>query len=244
MARDPYKYFRVEAREVLDALGHGALQLEKGAGAADLVVQMLRLAHTLKGAARVVGQPKLAELAHAVEDVLESHRKGNAGALPSSDLGRLLPLLDAIGAGVAALGGGGIAKPDRTSAAGPEPLENVRVAIGEMDALLEGVIEAEVRLTVLRRDAEDLSRARGLAATLVELSAPTSRARLLADELLSVVDRARRKLTVGLDHADRGLAQVRGKANELRLVPASAVFASLERAARDAAKSLGKSVGF
>jgi len=29
MAKDPYKYFRVEARELLDGLSQGILQLEK-----------------------------------------------------------------------------------------------------------------------------------------------------------------------------------------------------------------------
>src|ERR1043166_710054 len=55
-ARDPYKYFRVEARELLEALGRGVLDLEKGARGPELVVEMLRLAHTLKGAARIVGR--------------------------------------------------------------------------------------------------------------------------------------------------------------------------------------------
>ncbi len=30
MASDPYKYFRVEARELLDGLTEGVLELEKG----------------------------------------------------------------------------------------------------------------------------------------------------------------------------------------------------------------------
>src|SRR5687768_3257578 len=51
MARDPYKYFRVEAHELLEQLGQGALELEKGAPAPDAVARLLRLAHTLKGAA-------------------------------------------------------------------------------------------------------------------------------------------------------------------------------------------------
>ena len=53
MARDPYRYFRVEARELLEQLGKGALELDKGDSAPDLIARMLRSAHTLKGAARV-----------------------------------------------------------------------------------------------------------------------------------------------------------------------------------------------
>ena len=61
MKADPYKYFRVEAREIVDQLGQGALDLEKGGPSEELVSRVLRLAHTLKGAARVVRQPSIAE---------------------------------------------------------------------------------------------------------------------------------------------------------------------------------------
>src|ERR1700746_770422 len=74
MAKDPYKYFRVEARELLEGLTQGILQLEKDVAAPDVVARLLRLAHTLKGAARVVKQAEIAELAHTIEDVLTSHR--------------------------------------------------------------------------------------------------------------------------------------------------------------------------
>jgi two-component system chemotaxis sensor kinase CheA len=56
MAKDPYRYFRVEARDLLEGLTAGILQLEKGTAAPDVVGRLLRLAHTLKGAARVVKQ--------------------------------------------------------------------------------------------------------------------------------------------------------------------------------------------
>jgi chemotaxis protein histidine kinase CheA len=52
---DPYQYFRVEARELLEQLGQGALELDKGDTAPDLIARMLRSAHTLKrDAARAV----------------------------------------------------------------------------------------------------------------------------------------------------------------------------------------------
>src|ERR1039458_8000283 len=56
MATDPYKSFRVEAQELLEGLTQGALELEKGAADRAMVGSLLRLAHTLKGAARVVRQ--------------------------------------------------------------------------------------------------------------------------------------------------------------------------------------------
>jgi len=63
MAKDQYKYFRVEARELLEGLSQGVLELERGGRGKDLVGRILRFVHTLKGASRVVKQPAIAELA-------------------------------------------------------------------------------------------------------------------------------------------------------------------------------------
>jgi two-component system, chemotaxis family, sensor kinase CheA len=81
MLTDPYKYFRVEARELLEGLGRVVLELERGEGGKDAVGRLLRLAHTLKGAARVAKQPAIAELAHAIEEAFEACREGRS-AIP------------------------------------------------------------------------------------------------------------------------------------------------------------------
>ena len=95
MAKDPYKYFRVEARELLEGLTQGILQLEKDGTSPDLVARLLRLAHTLKGAARVVKQAEIAELAHTIEDVLTKHRDAER-PLSKEQGNALLGFLDAI----------------------------------------------------------------------------------------------------------------------------------------------------
>src|SRR5260370_2483013 len=70
MAQDPYKYLRPEARDLVDQFAKGVLDLEKGGSGAGAVQRLLRLAHTLKGAARVVKQSDIANRAHAIEDAL------------------------------------------------------------------------------------------------------------------------------------------------------------------------------
>src|ERR1700712_3474937 len=102
MAKDPYKDFRIESGEVLDKLAHGVLQLENGTAAPELVPTLLRLAHTLKGAARVVKQPEIAERAHSIEDVLTRHREGHQ-PLTSNQGSELLKLLDQISERVSTL---------------------------------------------------------------------------------------------------------------------------------------------
>lgn len=74
MAQDPYKYFRPEARDLVDQFAKGILDLEKGASEPATVQQLLRLAHTLKGAARIVKQAEIADRAHAIEGTLTPYR--------------------------------------------------------------------------------------------------------------------------------------------------------------------------
>ena len=46
----------VEARDLAEQLGKGILDMDKSVPSAELVQRLLRVAHTLKGAARVVKQ--------------------------------------------------------------------------------------------------------------------------------------------------------------------------------------------
>src|SRR5882757_3783825 len=100
MARDPYKYFRIEARELLEGLNQAVLDLERGEQGKDLVGRLLRFAHTLKGASRVVKQLGIAELAHSMEDAFAPCREGQ-GAIPKTCTSQALGMLDMIAAKVA-----------------------------------------------------------------------------------------------------------------------------------------------
>src|SRR6059058_1070724 len=101
MSQDPLRYFRVEARELVDQISAGVLDLDQQPGP-ELVARLLRFAHTLKGAARVVRQKEIADRAHAFEEVLVPHRQG-AEALPADEMRELLRLNDEIEAKVTAL---------------------------------------------------------------------------------------------------------------------------------------------
>jgi len=166
MARDPYKYFRVEARELTEQLGQGVLELEKGPVSAEAVARLFRLAHTLKGAARVVKQAGIADAAHAVEDVLAPLRDGSM-ALPREEVNAVLALLDGISSGVSALDRPpGPEAPPPQRPAPEEPLRTVRADVAEMDALLDGVAEAHVQLAALRRGFRTIDRVRQVANTM------------------------------------------------------------------------------
>ena len=157
----------------------------------------------------------------------------------------LLHLLDDVSSQVAALEVPRASPAEADVAVTPDAMRTVRVEIHEMDALLHGVSETAVQLGALRRDLDDLARARGLAAGLLDgLSPGPPRARAGAEELAGLIARTERSLRAGLERADREIDQVRDRADELRLVPARAVFPTLERAVRDAAHSLDRAVHF
>ena len=68
MADDPYKYFRVEARELSSQLQAGILQLEKADADSGIVTRLFRAAHTLKSSAGNVGAVRLGRACAALEE--------------------------------------------------------------------------------------------------------------------------------------------------------------------------------
>jgi two-component system sensor histidine kinase and response regulator WspE len=60
--------FRVEAENQTAILTSGLLELERGAASAQLLETLMRAAHSLKGAARIVNIQSVVRVAHAMED--------------------------------------------------------------------------------------------------------------------------------------------------------------------------------
>lgn len=69
--------FRVESAERLQHLDDGLLRLEQAPSDPSLLEELFREAHSLKGAARMLGLPKIQTLAHLLEDALGAARKSN-----------------------------------------------------------------------------------------------------------------------------------------------------------------------
>lgn len=130
MAPDPYRYFRLEARELLDQLAKCVLDLERTESGD--VARLLRLAHTLKGAARVVKQTEIADLAHGIEEALVPYRDG-AAPVPRECVDTLLAALDGMNERLARLPAADGATRARAAAAPDEPLRAVRAEVAEVD---------------------------------------------------------------------------------------------------------------
>ena len=85
--------FRAEAEGHLATLTEGLLALEGRGGDAATVEPLMRAAHSLKGAARIVGLTDAGRLAHAMEDVFVAAQNG-AIRLRSDQIDALLSAVD------------------------------------------------------------------------------------------------------------------------------------------------------
>src|SRR5882757_6422514 len=162
MAQDPYKYFRPEARDLLDQFAKGILELEKSGTSTTAVQRLLRLAHTLKGAARVVKQSEIADRAHAIEDALSPFRD-HADHVAREQIDTILSHLDEIGSRIVTLVPADDADQSGAHKTIPDDgARTIRTDIAETDAVLDGVAETHALLAGLRSAAQGVEQSRHL----------------------------------------------------------------------------------
>ncbi len=261
MARDRYKYFLIEGRELFERLSQEALALRRAPQEGASVGRILRMAHTLKGAAGVVQAAGIASAAHEIEDALSPHREA-AAPVPAALVKRVQALLERIGDELASLeasrkpAGEAPAPAPAAAAAVPGPLPaTLRIELQDLDRLGGGIARVETgfgaaeqsRQRVVQARADALQVERAVAPFLEDAGkrpgeADRERLRVAVDRLLTDVRDAVDSLGESLDRTRRDVLEVRTVIGELRLVPVGATFPSLEQAARDAASSLGKEV--
>jgi len=274
MAQDPFKYFRIEAAELIGELAKGVAELGRGGD----VARMLRAAHTLKGAARIVRHASIAEASHALEGVLGALRDA-PGPSPAA-----AALVDRMSADLALIVDPA-ANPQPSNRAADETVRAADVAVRPADGRREPPatppsttnatriasaasaasaanpatprparpVEATVRVpddTV--RAADERVRA---ADDAIVAAAPRIDTSALDEALAglqavhALVGRARAArdavaVARYLEQADRELREVRRDVEHLRLASFGSLYAALERTARDAAASTGKRVRF
>ncbi|HVY05124.1 MAG TPA: response regulator [Burkholderiales bacterium] len=259
MQRDPYKFFRIEARELLEQLGKAALDLEAGGAPADSLARLLRLAHTMKGAARVVKQGEMADRAHAIEDALAPCRDGRT--VPRETIDAALKLIDEMGDLLAQIPSSEAmqekaaerpvpekkaktetpagAPADSSGATGnvttivPEVARTVRTDVGDVDLLLQGFSEVSGEITSIRAAIAELGQ---MCQGIADKSGGIDLERMMGTW--------ERDVAASVDRAERELGELRALTERLRLIPAGALFNGLERLARDSARATGRAVEF
>ncbi len=119
--REALDTFVTEARDLLQELEEGLLELEERPSGGDTVNTVFRAAHTLKGSSGLFGLHHLVRFTHVVETVLGSVREGDLEVSPEL-VSALLPCADHISAMIENLAAG--------------RLEPDAAAVGEADRLL------------------------------------------------------------------------------------------------------------
>jgi two-component system sensor histidine kinase and response regulator WspE len=104
--------FRLEAESQTAALSAGVLAIEQRDASPQTLESMMRAAHSLKGAARIVGLDPAVQVAHALEDVFVAASKGQVRVRPEH-ADTLLAAIDFLGTIAAAA--------DALAADGPWP---------------------------------------------------------------------------------------------------------------------------
>ena len=88
--------FRMESEERLSALSSGLVALEGSGSGPEVVEPLMRAAHSLKGAARIVGLGAAVRVAHAMEDAFVAAQKGEV-VLQPGHIDTLLRGVDLLG---------------------------------------------------------------------------------------------------------------------------------------------------
>lgn len=244
MVKDPYRFFRVEAREILDGLVLAATRLGKDASDADSIARILRLSHTLKGAARVVRQSPIADHAHAIEDLFAGFRDGSP-ATPEVTA-QLLQAVDAIAASLSSIDA---PVPDGATKGAPVeraiPVAVSRIDSTDLEALLGDLSQARVTITALSRRQADCQQLvdRAERAGQHTVSDVLSQ-RTALEELATAARTLRRDFAEDLAAARTQVIRAQASGERLRLIRADDILPALERAAHDAAQACNKKVDF
>ncbi|MDT8440918.1 MAG: response regulator [Desulfuromonadales bacterium] len=259
------KYLEIFAREAEEQLGslrQGLLAMEKEGVGDQLINDLLRSAHTLKGSAKMVGLDELAGVAHRVESLLKKLQQGEE-ELTAELIDVLLVSTDAIEALAAEAHSGGEIRVNVDNVV--EALETGR--LGEASPAPEPAYSGTERRKTVRASVERLDELiNGMGEILLchqSLHARQAQLKKLQQQIDTLLGRLRRAenyqslqairqglvdllAAVEIDTTRLGYQaeEVYQQTMQLRLLPLATVTDEFERSVRDLSRSLGKEVRF
>ena len=216
--------FRSESEEIFDQLEELLLKLEQSPDDDDLLHEIFRGAHTIKGNAACLQYDGLTAFAHVVEEVLENLRNG-ATQPTASGISRLLEAVDAMrDLAARAVAGNGALTADN---------EQLMKALASSDIAAPLAAQQSVQRTshTLRVGIDKLNRMLDLTG---EIAIARGRVRELAGGDERVLDAIR--------DVDRLSFDLQELVMSARMVPLGPVLRPFQRVVRDVATSRGKSV--
>ena len=229
--------FALETGELTEKISANLKKLKNFPGDAETLLEIRRAAHTLKGAAGVVGCKRLAQAAHRVEDSLESAFGGNV--CDKSILETLEISIDSLNklarAEELTFAAKTIARNDgefeASAAAAFRNRSVVRVSLERLDDLTKLTGGLSVNRSVFEKRFEELEKRIG------ESPDDPRRFQKSADALSSL----RNSLETFFDEQQRRIEEVNNRLARLRLVSFGSLAARLARTVRAACEEEGKS---
>ncbi|MBI5109172.1 MAG: chemotaxis protein CheA [Rhodocyclales bacterium] len=134
--------FSVEAREQLEAMESGLMQLEQGDRDPETINAVFRAAHTIKGGAGVVEIHSVEKFTHVLENVLDRLRNGEI-EVSGEMISALLLGCDHIGVLLDLVAGGQMEADADTARAGADISEQLKPFLGQRKAEAGKLTEAE-----------------------------------------------------------------------------------------------------
>ncbi len=242
--------FLAESEEGLERTEQHLIAAETDPGNLELLDEMFRVAHTIKGNASALDFPELAGFAHVMEDLLEALRKHEL-AISREVISLLLHGVDALRALVPAAAEGndrlssthqelkkaiashasGMKTATRAADLGSDPVSSPTVA---SPTTVPGAVPLGARNRTLRVDTDKLDRMLNLAG---EIAIAQGRMRRLIEDLRTDAGRQLLEVHREIESLQKNLQeQVMG----VRLVPVGPLFQQFARSVRDISQSHNK----
>jgi two-component system, chemotaxis family, sensor kinase CheA len=234
--------FLEEAEENLELMEQALLEIDSGSADPELLNDIFRVAHTIKGNASALGLDDLADFSHVVEDLLDVCRE-DRGVMGAHIISLLLRSVDELRVLIP------------SAAAGKTGLSSTQNELRRRikEEVNRGPVQADKKDTVLRESANNAQKnetnaaGRTLRADIGKLDQMLN----LTGEIVVAQGRMRSILTQ-LSAAERGdLLEVQNEVERLymdlqrevmsiRMVPIDPIFRQLRRSVRDISASHGK----
>jgi two-component system chemotaxis sensor kinase CheA len=238
--------FLAESVEGLERTEQYLVAAESDPGNPELLDEMFRVAHTLKGNASALEFPQLAGFAHVMEDLLEALRKHEL-AISREVISLLLQAVDALRALVPAAAEGKhndrltpshqeLMRTMASHAAGHDAAQAATASSDQVPSpsAVPGSAPLDTRNRTLRVDIEKLDRMLNLTG---EIAIAQGRLRRMIEELKTDAGRQLLEMHRETENLQKNLQeQVMG----VRLVPVGPLFQQFARSVRDISQSHGK----
>ena len=155
--------FGTETQGLITQLNSGLVKLESGSGDAELLDEICRAAHTIKGSSRMMGFNQIRDVAHRMEDILFKLKEGEL-KFHSGIADSIFAALDVVGAAIERVIGGGLEEIDVDSVCSkmedasngvPEKAETVLAEEEKASAKKEKVLEKKKKKKIQKEQSED-----------------------------------------------------------------------------------------